>query len=239
MRTWIHPSARPLPLTPGAAVSVALHAALVGGAVIGGGPASRELEHVLAERVYFLPPPDRMPSVQPVAERVKYVLTGHGVPLHGKRAAEGRRVGEPLAPSAVVPAQRGPDAVTQDERPAVDLGSDSVYSILTVEQSATRVTGSAAPVYPPTLLASGVEGSVTVRFVVDTAGRADPATIEVLASSHSDFTQSVRDALAGMRFNPGSVRGHVVRQLVEQGFEFHIAAPVPATVAEHTRATPS
>jgi hypothetical protein len=215
MHIWLHTSAKSAALTPSAAFSVVAHAVLIGGAVFGTGRASRLVEQAIAERVYFLPPPDRTPSAQPAAERVRYVLAGHGAPRQGEQREKGQPAG---APDQALPDQldqRGPDDVTQAERPAIDATSDSVYSILTVDQ-----------------------GSVIARFVIDTLGRTDMTTVEILASTHPEFTQAVRDALPAMRYNPGSVGGRLVRQLVEQGFEFHITPPVPGTAADHTRATP-
>jgi protein TonB len=115
---------------------------------------------------------------------------------------------------------------------------DSVYSILNVEESAVRAEGSAAPIYPPELIEKGVEGLVLTNFVIDTTGRADSATIEILQSTHPLFVASVRTAIPGMRFSPAMVQGRRVRQVVEQRFQFRITPPVPVVPAEHTRANP-
>jgi len=97
--------------------------------------------------------------------------------------------------------------------------------------------GSAAPVYPLELVKQGVEGSVIVRYVIDSTGRAEPASLEVTASTHPGFTEAVRDALPGMRFTAATRDGRPVRQLVEQSFAFRITPPTPAP-SEHTRTNP-
>ena len=49
-----------------------------------------------------------------------------------------------------------------------------------------------------------------------------PASLEVLRSTHTDFTDAVRSALPDMRFNRPRIGRRRVRQLVEQEFSFKI-----------------
>ena len=91
-----------------------------------------------------------------------------------------------------------------------------------------RFEGSAAPIYPSELLATGTEGMVQATYVVDTTGRVDTATIKVKLSDDPRFTESVRVALGGMRFRPAKRAGKTVRQLVEQRFRFQITPPSQA-----------
>jgi TonB family protein len=101
--------------------------------------------------------------------------------------------------------------------------SDSVFTVLQVDRMVERYEASAAPIYPPRLSAAGKEGRVQATFVVDTTGRVDLASVQVLASDHPEFTESVRTALGDMRFRPARRGGRAVRQLVEQRFSFRIA----------------
>jgi TonB family protein len=78
-------------------------------------------------------------------------------------------------------------------------------------------------------LTQAIEGSVYVRYVVDTLGRADVTTAVVLASDHPSFTQAVLEALPGMRFRPATISSRRVRQLVEQEFTFRITPPSMAS----------
>lgn len=76
------------------------------------------------------------------------------------------------------------------------------------------------PRYPESLRRAGVEGTVLVKFVVDTTGRVDMASIEVVRSTHEAFTTAVREALARLRFNP-SMSGHrKVPALAMMPFQF-------------------
>jgi hypothetical protein len=60
----------------------------------------------------------------------------------------------------------------------------------------------------------------------------DTTTIQVVQSDDPRFTESVRTALAGMRFRPAKRAGKTVRQQVQQQFRFRI---MPASqVAEQT-----
>lgn len=80
----------------------------------------------------------------------------------------------------------------------------------------------ASPVYPPSLQRLGVEGAVRARFVVDTLGRVEPASVDIRASAHEAFSESVRDAVLRLRFRPAQVGGRPVRQLVEMPFIFSL-----------------
>jgi TonB family protein len=102
--------------------------------------------------------------------------------------------------------------------------------MLQVDQMVERYANSAAPVYPPELSARGVQGKVDATYVVDTMGRVDTTTINVMQSDDPRFTQSVLTALVGARFRPAMRQGKTVRQLVQQRFSFKLApagAPVP------------
>jgi TonB family protein len=107
--------------------------------------------------------------------------------------------------------------------------TDSVFTMLEVDRMVERYEFSAAPIYPPKLIAAGKQGHVQAAFVVDTTGEVDLASVQVLESDDPEFTESVRTALGATRFRPATRGGKVVRQLVEQRFNFRIA---PAQVAK-------
>lgn len=228
---------------PGMLLSVATHAALLGAVTYGHGPHS-DLLHFSEPRepdIYYLPPPDREPGQRPMEERLTYVELAPGGFRPAPESRNGMQVHRPAhdrpprnggVSGNEVKAQVAATAVNSD---------DSVYSVLATDESAVRVEGSAAPVYPPDMLARGIEGSVFTRYVIDTTGRADSTTLEVLASSNAAFEQSVRAAVPGMRFLAAQVQGRKVRQLVQQEFRFRIADQLPALpsiAAEHTRTRP-
>jgi TonB family protein len=101
--------------------------------------------------------------------------------------------------------------------------TDSVFTMLEVDRMVERYESSAAPIYPPRMSALGREGHVQAAFVVDTTGRVDTTSVQVLESDDPEFSQSVRTALGEMRFRPASRGRMAVRQLVEQRFNFRIA----------------
>jgi periplasmic protein TonB len=102
---------------------------------------------------------------------------------------------------------------------ASTLGSEPMF-VFQVDKPAAALPGSAQPAYPAMLTASGIEGEVLVQFVVDTLGRAEPASFTVLKASHDAFSAAVRQALPRMRFLPAEAGGQKVRMLVQQPFGF-------------------
>lgn len=178
-------------------------------------------------RVFFLLPPDRVDvrarqfdilqygKLGGDLEDGKYLLQADGgwlslKPAHGARGSRERSgaLGQlPLGPpSRFIP--------------------DTAFSVLEVDEIVERYHSSAAPIYPRELMAIGLEGLVQATYVVDTVGRVDTATIQVVHSDDPRFTESVRTALSQTRFRPARRAGKTVRQLVEQKFRFKI---VPAS----------
>ena len=130
-------------------------------------------------------------------------------------------LGKPEAADPLAGLKLGLDSISLPGLPTL-AGDDSAFSVLDVDSAVTRHPWSAAPAYPPEMLKKKQEGSVFVRYVVDTSGFADASSFEVLRSSHADFTAAVRSVLPDMRFNPARIGRRRVRQLVEQEFSFKI-----------------
>lgn len=103
---------------------------------------------------------------------------------------------------------------------SLSSGRDSVYTMPMVEKAAAARPDNPAPAYPSALRAAQIEGSVVARFIVDTAGRAEPASIGFPSATHEQFAEAVRQALLRSRYLPAMIGGKPVRQLVEQRFEF-------------------
>jgi protein TonB len=87
---------------------------------------------------------------------------------------------------------------------------------------AVEVTRPAAPRYPDALKSVGVQGVVSMHFIVDADGRVEPGSIEVISTSHKLFADAVRMALLNTRYRPAEAGGHAVRQMVEQSFTFRL-----------------
>jgi TonB family protein len=67
--------------------------------------------------------------------------------------------------------------------------------------------------YPENLKASGAEGSVHLQFVVTADGRVDMATVQVMSTTHPQFTEATLVALREFRFTPARKGSHNVRML--------------------------
>ena len=76
------------------------------------------------------------------------------------------------------------------------------------------------PLYPETLLFTGVPGQVLAEFVVDTLGHVELDTFGVISSTNPKFTQAVQRALPDWAYAPAMLNGKRVRQLVQQPFNF-------------------
>ena len=76
------------------------------------------------------------------------------------------------------------------------------------------------PEYPAALQAAGVAGTVMVEFVIDTTGRAEPTSVQMVGSSHPAFEDAARAAVLGARFRPARLSGHPVRQITRQRIRF-------------------
>lgn len=211
--------------------SAIIHAALLGGLATGSRPAQgRE------------PETDEQPKLVWVAPRP---------PEQSSAPASGAAgpVAEPTRPERRIPRFDAAQPVDLPDIPAAThgdvLGAGAVLSPTTrfgtpdgrgvssgrgegprwageVEKVALPLPGNRAPTYPGALRAAGVEGSVALRFVIDTAGAVERRSAVVISSDHELFTAAALRALSTHRFLPAEVGGIKVRMLVEQRFEFTI-----------------
>jgi TonB family protein len=177
-------------------------------------------------RVFFLLPPDRVATTPAQTEAIRWGRLGGA--SDGGAALASAAAGVEVGQSTRRARKFGERSVKKGDLPfgpVASLKFDTAFSVLEVDQTVERYEGSAAPVYPPELMATGTEGLVQATYVVDTAGLVDTATFRVKQSNDPRFTESVRVALAGMRFRPAKRAGKTVRQLVEQRFRFRIMPP--------------
>jgi len=227
MRLWMVSYTRRPPVASAGALSVVVHGAMIVAAVVATRPPSSMLESGLANRIFYIPPPDRPRSPAGGASTVHYITLAKGLGAGpGPSTTDARRpitlpeksreAGNEHPDSATAPASTG------------EANTDSVFTILEVDSAVVRSASSAAPAYPLDLLERHVEGFVLARYVVDTTGFADAASLDVVRATDPGFERSVREALPYMRFSPAKIGRQKVRQLVEQTFTFRIAAPVVA-----------
>jgi TonB family protein len=76
------------------------------------------------------------------------------------------------------------------------------------------------PEYPAALASVGIEGRVEVQFVVDTTGRVERSSIEVVKSTQKGFEAAAREAISGSLFRPARLSNVPVRQLTLQAIRF-------------------
>jgi TonB family protein len=96
------------------------------------------------------------------------------------------------------------------------------FAVGEVDRAAAPRPGAPAPVYPTDLQTAGIEGVVSVEFVVDSSGRADARHITIVSSDYPAFSAAARDVIVRTRYFPAEAHGHRVAQLVEQSFVFRI-----------------
>jgi hypothetical protein len=222
--------ARPRPVRNAAVLSVAAHALIIGLWVESTRPVATLPIESLANRSYYLPPPDKAIVARGSHESVHYftLAPGPGVGPGPVGMDVQRPVSVPAA--SPQPGERAVDSVTA--APVVgEPEADSVFTFLEVDSAVVRSQSSAAPAYPLDLLTKKIQGSVNARYVVDTTGFADTTSFEVLTATNEGFIRAVRDALPYMRFTSAKIGTHKVRQIVEQSFTFRINPPssVPTT----------
>lgn len=90
---------------------------------------------------------------------------------------------------------------------------------------ATQHGHSHHPRYPDDLQRARIEGEATMQFVIDSTGRVDPGTIQLLASTDYRFALACRVALPQMEFSPARVEGRKVPELVQLPFTFAMHTP--------------
>src|SRR5437667_5942109 len=99
--------------------------------------------------------------------------------------------------------------------------ADQVYSEATVDERAEIV--SAPPLeYPPALRHAGLQGRVMVQAVIDTLGRAEPASLKVIARPNTAFDESARAYVLHAVFPPARVKGRRVRRLINVPVDYRI-----------------
>jgi protein TonB len=217
----------------GAALSIAAHIAIIGGATaatVHGTPSPRsplKPEVIVFTAVTPAPKPieHRKTAARPTSSRrtdfTPIVLT---IPPPGTTP--------PMLPAIDISSQITPDNIAigaetagsrqGPPRGSFDLTDDPPSGELRGRELLMHIVSSAKPRYPEALRRNGIDGRVVVQFVVDTMGSVDPNSLHVLQSTHDLFTQAVRSALASFRFRPAEVGGRRTPALAEMPFEFRV-----------------
>jgi TonB family protein len=127
---------------------------------------------------------------------------------------------EPWNPRNVV-LRSGPSPIAAGLDSAGIFHPDSILAESAVDEPAS-VLRQRAPRYPPTLQAAGLEGRVSVRFVIDGEGRVEPGSVRITSATHAGFEESARETIIRTLFRPARARGRPVRQWAEQSVVYRI-----------------
>lgn len=230
MRLWVKSYTRAAPVASSVTISIVAHAVIVAAWVVVTLPPPNVAQDGIANRVFYIPPPDRVPTQEGSVEAVHYIRMAPKGPGTGEGP---RGVGDTrlrVAAADTTIGDQARDSLTAQPVPPTPTG-DSVYSVLEVDTAVARMASSAAPAYPIKLLEAHIMGFVQAQYVVDTTGFADTSSFRVIRATNPEFIDAVRQALPYMRFSPAKIGPSKVRQLVEQQFSFKIsdslvAAPV-------------
>jgi TonB family protein len=76
--------------------------------------------------------------------------------------------------------------------------------------------------YPDLLRQAGIQGRVMVQAIVDTLGRAEPASVKVTQSPNPGFDAAAKNMVQKSLFRPARVHGHAVRVLIQIPIDFRI-----------------
>jgi TonB family protein len=82
-------------------------------------------------------------------------------------------------------------------------------------------------VYPRTAKLANQSGTALVQFIVDTTGRARPESIVCVQATYKDFADAAMSAVKLMEFNPATLEGHKIEQLVQYPIDFKLNAVLP------------
>ena len=212
-------------------MSFGLHAVLIFGAVQATSHAAETLSTVLKDTtMVFLEPPKPAPTPPPPQD----VIVSATPPPQGFQT---------VIPPAEIPTEIPPVDLNQRFDPKDFTGkgveggigtgvvggtgpvptvNGEVFLAADIDDPPTAVPGSVILRFPPVMLQAGIPGQVTVQFVVDTTGHAEPPTFKIIKSSHKAFEEPAREAILKGVFKPGRSHGTLVRVLVQQNLKFNI-----------------
>lgn len=196
-----------------AAISVAVHAALIAGLV-----------YATAQRGnVFMAPSGKIESITfTVPQAAKSAAPAPSPPRQPPPQPREQPTRAPAAPVEEVGVSDLANANLTGLATGESAGDRDAYYDYEVGMAAASLGGGIRPRYPEPLRQSRVEGRVEVEFVVDERGRVDMRTVKVIESTHNLFTSAVRNALGGMRFSPAKVDGKPVRQYVRLPVVFRL-----------------
>jgi protein TonB len=100
---------------------------------------------------------------------------------------------------------------------------NEVYSTLQVDQPPALL--SAPPLdrdYPSLLRQAGITGRVVIEAVIDTTGRVELSSIEVVQTPHAGFNDAAKRWMSRALFRPARKGGQAVRVLIRQAIDYSL-----------------
>src|SRR5262245_38071997 len=211
-------------LTRGGLVSLIVHSAVIGGAIVAtisarpGAVAAR-----LDTALVYLQPQQPQPVAPPPPEPQ--------IPLKGFQTV----TVPDIVPTAIPPVSLQERFDPKDfSGVGVEGGSatgvtpsdgNQVFATFEVDQPPQRL--SAPPLdrdYPALLRQAGITGRVVLQAVIATTGKAEPASIEVMQSTYPGFNDAAKRWLSEALFRPARKGGQAVRVLVRQVIDFTLTS---------------
>ena len=127
-----------------------------------------------------------------------------------------RMGGSPVRTAVVLPLDFGAGAAS------VASSDSGVFSTDCVDRE--PVLKAVDPVtYPEVTRKGGIVGEALFEFVVDTNGRTDPRSVQVIHTAHTAFATAARTIVASARFAPARLSGAAVRCRVRLPVVFQLA----------------
>jgi periplasmic protein TonB len=230
LRVLLESKARRQRRIGGMALSIAVHLAIIGTVTATTVHARRPVRDPIVD-VHLAPPAPRPVPTSPAARTTTAHPATHGSAIVVDQIRITTEIPTSLPPIDYTPrptpdylttAVGMPTGASTGPRSIVDGEDASDNTDWRGNDLLMRIVTSAPPRYPESLRQAGIDGRVLVRFIVDTLGKIDLSSVQIVESTHDLFTRSVRDVLGNFRFRPAEAKGHRVRAMAEMPFEFQM-----------------
>ncbi|MEO8479532.1 MAG: energy transducer TonB [Gemmatimonadota bacterium] len=217
-------------------LSVAMHVLLVFGAIKATAGAAQAAAGIIQDDTSFLlaPPPPPPPPPPPETPPPDAIVTSNPPPQGFQTIVPPKDLPTEIPPvnlnekfDASDFSGRGVEGgvakgVIGGTGPVSEIIGTQTYTEDQVDDPVRR-TGGPNPVYPPAMQTVGIDGSVRLRFVVGTNGRAESSSIQVVSSTNKAFEAAAIKTIRESTFKPAMMKGQAVRQLVEQNVSFKLS----------------